>query len=507
MSEYDAIIGLEIHVQLKTKSKMFCSCDNSGEEQPPNTTICPICMGHPGTLPVVNKEAVLWGAKTALSLNCEIPVESKFDRKHYFYPDLPKGYQISQFDQPIGVKGKVNITREDGSTKEIRIHRLHLEEDAAKLIHSDKGSFVDYNRAGTPLMEIVTEPDISSPEEAKIFMQELRAIVRCLNVSDADMEKGHLRCDVNISLRPRDIEDQRLFPKTEIKNVNSFRAVERALKYEIARQTELWNKNDAPQITTTRGWNDSEQRTEDQRSKEDSADYHYFPEPDIPPLLFGYNINEQEKKHDVIDLRNIESSLPELPPQKRQRFMEEYGLSGADLNVILYDNELAGYLEQVISELRDWVSNSPKLDWDKDKSKLIQSATGWLSSKLLKLLTDKKTAIEQCKINPENFAELIKMLYQHEINSSVGQKTMQIMLETGGDPSNIVDDNNWRQVSDSSELLRAVRQAIKENPDPVADYRKGKENSLQFLLGQVMRISGGKANPQTVIEILKQELS
>lgn len=507
MAIYEPIIGLEVHVQLNTKSKMFCSCDNTGETQPPNTTVCPICMGHPGTLPVINKQAIEWGIMTALALDCEIPTISKFDRKHYFYPDLPKGYQISQFDQPIGVNGKVIATLEDGTEKNIRIHRLHLEEDAAKLTHSDKGSFVDFNRCGTPLIEIVTEPALRTPEEAKAYLQELRAIIRYLGVSEADMEKGHLRCDANISLRPVDADDPRLYPKTEIKNLNSFRAVERAIRYEISRQTDLWEKGTPPDETTTRGWNDSEQRTEEQRSKEDSADYRYFPEPDIPPLCFGYNLNEEDKEKGTLDVRELETRLPELPYKKRQRFVKQYNVETKDIKDIANDKNLAGYFEQIISELEDWSQNRADIDWDKDKGKLIKSSAGWLTSKMLKLLIDEEKNIEQTKIQPENFAELITILHTGEINSSIGQQVLEIMHKTGGDPSNIVNDNNWGQMNDTSELETMAKKIIDDNKGSVEDFKSGKENALQFLLGQVMKESHGKANPQTVIEILKKLLA
>lgn len=506
MAAYDVIIGLECHVQLNTKSKMFCRCRNTSDVLPPNTSVCPVCMGHPGTLPVTNQQAIEWGIKTALALGCEIPTVSKFDRKHYFYPDLPKGYQISQYDQPIGVNGKLIVTLEDGTTKEIGIHRLHLEEDAAKLLHSSEGSFVDYNRGGTPLMEIVSKPDIRSPEEAKAYLQELRAIVRYLGVSEADMEKGNLRCDVNISLRPRDLEDERFFPKTEIKNVNSFRAVERAIKYEIQRQTDLWHEGNPPAITTTRGWNDETQSTEEQRTKEEAADYRYFPDPDLPPLRFGYDISEEDKAAGIIDVRLIETKIPELPSKKRERFSKEFQLPAKDINAIIYDADLASYFEHVISELEAWAGDE-KMDWDAEKAKLIKSAAGWLNSKLLKLLETKEATIRDTKVNPENFAELIILLQKGTITSTVGQNVLEIMQETGGDPSNIVQDNNLAQVSDTGALEGIVKDVIAKNEKSVTDYKSGKQNALQYLLGQVMRESKGKANPQAVTELLKKHLS
>lgn len=499
MDKYEVIIGLETHVQLKTKSKMFCSCRNGGDELPPNTAVCPICMGHPGTLPVANRQAIEWGLKTGLALNCEIPEQSKFDRKHYFYPDLPKGYQISQYDQPVCINGKLTITLDDGTTKDIGIERLHLEEDAAKLTHSDQGSFVDYNRGGTPLMEIVSKPDIRSAEQAKAYMQELRAIVRALGVSDGDLEKGQMRCDVNISLRPTDWEDTRFSPKTEIKNVNSFRNVERAIKYEIARQTELWEEGNPPQITTTRGWNDTKQETEEQRTKEGAADYRYFPDPDLPPLRFGYGVSDEQAKAGVIDVQRLEAQLPELPGRKRARFASEYGLTLADAQIIAYDAELAGYFEHVVSELEAWAGDTKGIDWKKDKKKLVKSAAGWLNSKL--------KSIHDTKVTPENFAELITLLHTGAINSAVGQQVLEFMHTKGGDPSNIVQDLGLSQISDTGALQAIVDTVIAANAKSVADYKAGKEAALQFLLGQVMRQSKGKANPQTATELLKQSLA
>jgi aspartyl-tRNA(Asn)/glutamyl-tRNA(Gln) amidotransferase subunit B len=504
MANYEVIIGLETHVQMKTQSKMFCACRNATEELPPNTTVCPICMGHPGTLPVTNRQAIEWGIKMARAIGCEIPEQSKFDRKHYFYPDLPKGYQISQYDQPIGINGKLTVTLDDGTTKEIGIERLHLEEDAAKLLHSDQGTFVDYNRGGTPLMEIVSKPHIRSAEEAKAYMQEIRAIARYIGVSDADMEKGQLRCDVNISLRPTDWEDTRFSPKTEIKNVNSFRSVERAIKYEIARQTDLWEEGIPPQITTTRGWNDSKQCTEEQRTKEGAADYRYFPDPDIAPFRFSYGASADAQ---TIDVSALEAQIPELPAKKRERFVGEFGLTLAESNDLIYDQQLAGYFEQVISELQSWAGDTQGIDWEKDKSRLIKSAAGWLTSKLVKLLSDKGQTIKDTKATAENFAELMTMLQTNAINSPTGQKVLESMNEKGGDPSNIVADNNWGQISDTGELETMVKNVLAANEKSVADYKAGKQNALQYLLGQIMRESKGKANPQTVTEMLKKLLA
>ncbi|MCX6779268.1 MAG: Asp-tRNA(Asn)/Glu-tRNA(Gln) amidotransferase subunit GatB, partial [Candidatus Magasanikbacteria bacterium] len=376
--KYSPVIGLEIHIQLKTKSKMFCSCDNRGEYLPSNTTICPICTGQPGTLPVPNYQAIEWAVKTALVLNCKINHLSKFDRKHYFYPDLPKGYQISQFDLPVGEHGFIEIevpakekigdkdvekelhevSPESPDTvlpknKRIGITRLHLEEDAAKNVHGTTGTLVDFNRAGTPLVEIVSEPDMRSGTEAKIFLQEVQAIARFLHISEAEMEKGHLRCDVNVSLRP--VGETKFYPKTEIKNLNSFKAVERAVEYEIKRQTALWEKGDIPEKLTTRGWNDLEQKTEEQRVKEGAEDYRYFPEPDIPAL----QLEKIEKK--------VKLEIPEMPQKMRVRFVDEYGLSKSDAKILTQDTTWADFTENVFSEVWEWLTGLPELEGTEDE--------------------------------------------------------------------------------------------------------------------------------------------
>jgi len=496
----ETIIGLEIHIQLKTKSKMFCSCDNAGEEAPPNTTVCPICMGHPGVLPVANQQAIEWAVMSALALNCQIPNFSKFDRKNYFYPDLPKGYQISQYDKPIGINGSVIIETKNGQ-KEIRLTRLHLEEDAAKLLHSPDGkwSYVDFNRAGTPLMEIVTEPDIRMPEEAKIFMQELRLLMRHLEVSEADMEKGHLRCDANISLRP--IGQDKFFPKTEIKNLNSFRAVERALEYEIKRQTKLWEEGQAPEIQSTRGWNEVKQITEEQRTKEEAHDYRYFPEPDLPPLVFTPEWIEE-----------IKAKLPELPQKKRMRFTQMYEMNPADAKIITEDKNLADYTEKVISELKDWLSSLEEVEgtkeeiWQKNKKKLVKLVSGWLVNKLVALLYENNLTIKECKITPENFAELITMIYQNKVNSATAQTILALMFKTGIDPSHALEEKGLTQISDEGEIENIINKIIATNPLPVADYKKGKIQAIKFLVGQIMKETKGRTNPQLAEELLKKKL-
>ncbi|MBI2050868.1 MAG: Asp-tRNA(Asn)/Glu-tRNA(Gln) amidotransferase subunit GatB [Parcubacteria group bacterium] len=508
----EPVIGLEIHVQLKTKSKMFCGCSNEGENEAPNTTICPVCLGHPGTLPVPNKQAIEWAVLAALALGCEIPPHSKFDRKHYFYPDLPKGYQISQFDEPIGVKGSMSIVI-GGEERAIRIHRLHLEEDAAKLLHNEKGdSFVDYNRGGTPLMEIVTEADIRSPEEAGAFLRELRLIMRYLGVSDADMEKGHLRCDANVSLRPMHSknhpptpslvkEGEVLYPKTEIKNLNSFKAVERALVYEIKRQTAVWEETgNAPGEQGTRGWDEDSAKTVVQRGKEGSADYRYFPDPDIPELDF-----------DESWVARIKKGIPELPRDLRQRFVQEYGFSAADAKTFASDRALARFGEEVISELKVWLTlldpdQSSEEAWEQDKKKLARLVSSWLLSKLLGVLRTAGSSIADIKITPENMAELITLVHQSRVNAANAQVILSEMVKTGGDPTDILESKDLGAMGDSGALPGIVAGVVKNNPLQAAEYGSGKKAVFQYFVGQVMKEARGKADPVLAAKLLKKAL-
>ena len=494
MNKYETIIGLEIHLQLKTKSKMFCSCSNDGENLNVNTAICPICLGHPGTLPTINKEAVKQGLAMALAINCDINIKSKFDRKSYFYPDLPKGYQISQFDIPIAEEGYIIIDI-DGGEKRIRIERLHLEEDAAKNIHKKDRTLVDYNRGGTPLAEIVTKPDFRHPEETTEFLQEVRLIARYLGVSDADMEKGHLRCDANISLRP--VGDTKLYPKTEIKNLNSFKTIVKALKYEEKRQKDLWEKTSAPQVTATRGWNEEKGETIEHRVKESFADYRYFPEPDLPPLLIQEDILEE-----------VKSSIPELPHEKYHRFEKEYSLSKKDSKLLINKKVWSEYFEKVISELRAWIFKveKDKSNWDFSKKKLSKLTYSWITSELFSLLKNNFN-LEDLKITPENMSELIKLIYRKEINSSAGQTILKIIFEKGGDPSDIAEDLDLLQIEDSSQLEDLVIKVIISNPEQVEQYKDGKKTLLKFFVGKVMAESKGKGNPQEIEEILKEKLS
>lgn len=504
---YRPVIGLEIHVQLKTKTKMFCSCPNLTDEAEPNIAICPICTGQPGVLPVVNKLALEMGILAAQALNCKIAEKSKFDRKNYFYPDLPKGYQISQYDMPIATDGYLEIQIPKGRRElaRIGITRVHLEEDAAKSFHDKKGeTLVDYNRSSTPLIEIVTEPDFESPAEAKVFLQELRTIMRYLGISDADMEKGQLRCDANISLQKIDDDGkpvyETLFAKTEIKNLNSFKSVERALEYEIQRQTKLWEEDKPPRIQSTRGWNETEGVTEEQRVKEEEQDYRYFPEPDIPVMDLGEIILKSK------------ADLPELPHAKRQRFSEEYGFSSEAIKFLASDPAWADYAENVVSELKEWLASMPDVEgtaneiYEENKKKLAKLVGGWLSSKLQGVLTDKKIDIRDLKIEPENFAEFISLIYTNKISSTAAQKILAIMIEKGKDPSQIMEDEELGQMSDVKELEELVIDAVKNNPDQTSQYRAGKTALIQFFVGVVMKSTEGKADPNVVKVLLEKEL-
>ncbi len=504
---YEPIIGLEIHVQLKTKSKMFCASPNNPDAAEPNVNICAVCTGQPGSLPVANKEAIRKGIMVGLALNCEIPEYSKFDRKNYFYPDLPKGYQISQYDQPIAIHGQVQ-TGNHGQERTVRITRAHLEEDAGKLIHEGGVTLVDFNRAGVPLVEIVTEPDLRSPAEAKIFLQNLRNIVRYLGVSDADMEKGHLRCDANVSLRKAG--ETELPPyKVEIKNLNSFKAVEDGLNYEMLRQQEALEAGEKLK-NETRGWDEFGGLTVPQRSKEEAHDYRYFPEPDLPVLHF-------EKEY----IDKLRTELPELPAQKLARFMSEYGLSRQDAEVLISDKNLASYFEEVVSELQEW-ENQPngnlKVSVTSADSvaeafrppelrKFAKLASNWIAGDLQALLKTANINPQDSKVTAENLAELIKMIERGEVSVTAGKKVLQIMFERGGDPSNIAQDEGLGQVSDESAVLLAVEKVIQENPQAVADFKAGKKQASGFLVGQVMAAMKGKANPQVVNKILMKKLS
>lgn len=488
--KYTPVIGMEVHAELKTESKMFCSCKNGlGLEKEPNVHICPVCTAQPGTLPVPNRQAIESVQRVGLALHCALTLKSKFDRKNYFYPDLPKGYQISQYDEPLCGKGSIVI---EGRTMEIT--RIHLEEDTGKLSHPEGADYtlVDFNRAGVPLMELVTEPDFSTGKEARLFCQKLQQILRYLDVSDADMEKGQMRCEVNISLYPEGA-GRLSGTKVEIKNINSFRAVERAVEYEIERQTGVLESGEKV-IQETRGWDENKQATVSQRKKESAHDYRYFPEPDIPPLHFTEEYIEM-----------LRTSLPELPESKERRFQEEYGINGDDASVLVSDKDLAAYFEGVVMELQSKIRSKEILA---EENRAVKLAANYMISELRKHLIKSNETIKEIKIKPENFAELIGIVADGKINSSAAQTVLEEMYRGGdNDPSHIIERKNLAQVSDAGELDSMVDAVLAANQKSVDDYKAGKQNALQFLMGQVMKETGGKANPQMVIEILRKKLS
>jgi aspartyl-tRNA(Asn)/glutamyl-tRNA(Gln) amidotransferase subunit B len=489
---FQPVIGLEIHIELKTKSKMFCSCKNDPDERHPNVNVCPICTGQPGTLPVINEEAIKKVIKTGLALNCQIPEYSKFDRKNYFYPDLPKGYQISQLYEPLCVKGFL----ETGGQK-IRIREVHLEEDTGRLVHPEGKdySLVDFNRAGVPLMELATEPDIHSPKETRKFAEELHSIMHYLDVSDADMEKGQMRVEVNISLSEK---EGKLGTKVEIKNLNSFRSVERAAEYEIKRQTELLNEGKKV-IQETRGWNDNEGATVSQREKEEAHDYRYFPEPDLPILHLG-----------VPDyLNKIKTEIPELPQQRRERFKKEYGLPSSEIELFTRNKNLGEYYEKIVSELMNWLKDIEMKKEVKEAEflKLAKLGSNYIITDLQGLLKDASVSGEDFLITPENFAEFVILIYEDEISSKIAKIVLEEMFKTGADPSHIIEEKELIQIFDEAEINKIVAEVILRNQKVVEDYKSGKANALQFLVGQVMAASKGKANPKAVNEIIKKMLT
>ncbi|MFO0705125.1 MAG: Asp-tRNA(Asn)/Glu-tRNA(Gln) amidotransferase subunit GatB [Candidatus Andersenbacteria bacterium] len=490
------LIGLEIHTQLATKTKMFCSCATVTDAAEPNTSICPVCLGLPGSLPVPNRTALEMAMRVGLGIGGKIATFSKFDRKNYFYPDLPKGYQISQYDQPIVQGGSLEITVGDTKPKKVRMIRVHLEEDAAKSTHTaDKQhSLIDFNRAGTPLIESVTEPDLSTPQEAKAFVAAYRSILRYLRVSQADMEKGQLRCDANINVIA---DDGRKTPITEIKNMNSLRSIERALTYEIERHSAaLQEGREKELIKETRGWVEAKGETVSQRSKEIAADYRYFPEPDIPPL--------QPSKEQIAQLK---TTIPELPQARTKRFVKEYKLPEAAARQLVSDAAYAEYFEQVISELQAWFSSAGQKVTKKEQARLYAGAANWILVELTKHLNKAALPMSAVRITPENFAEFLTIVYQGKINSSAAQTVLADMFLNGSDPSTVIEDRNLAQVSDTTVLDAAVEKVIAANPKPVADVMAGKTKALQFLVGMVMKQTKGKANPGVVQELLKKRIS
>ncbi len=479
---YETVIGLETHVQLATKSKIFCGCSTKfGSE--PNINTCPVCLGLPGSLPVLNQEALWLGIKVGLAINAKISARIKFDRKNYFYPDLPKAYQISQFDMPVCSSGELVIEMKSGkdaklTSKRIGITRAHLEEDAGKLLHEDvkDGSWVDYNRAGVPLLEIVSEPDLRTPEEAYAYLTMLKAILIYLGVSDCNMEEGSLRCDANVSIRKPG--ESKFGTKVEIKNLNSFKGVQKSLEYEVKRQAEALESGEKI-IQETRLWNEGKGQTFPMRSKEHAHDYRYFPEPDLVPFVV---------KQPKID--EIRKSLPELPQARIKRFRETYGLPEYDSLVLVDEKPLADYFETCVSE--------------KVSAKLVSN---WLLTELLGALNERKIPFEQNPIDPKKMAGLIRLMEDNTISGKIAKDVLPLMIDEKKSAEQIVKEKDWVQVTDLGLIEKAIDQAIMANPAVVEQYKSGKKQSLGFLVGQVMKQTQGKANPKIVNELLERKLS
>jgi len=473
---YETVIGLEVHAQLLTKSKMFCGCSADYASAPPNTYVCPICLGMPGTLPTANEKAVEHTLMTALALNCAIPETTGFDRKNYFYPDLMKGYQISQHDLPIGKRGWLAI-ESCGARKKISISDVHLEEDVAKLLHRRDCSLIDVNRSGVPLMEIVSEPDMRSSEEARTYLVELRHILRYLGVSTGNMEEGSFRCDANISMRSTD--GAKSFPKAEVKNMNSFKSVYQALEYESRRQRAVLEA-EGKLVQETRGWIEETGITVTQRIKEGVDDYRYFPEPDLPPLIF-----------DPAWIAEIRARLPELPAVRKDRFVTQYGLSLYDADILTDSRAMADYFESCLKLV------------DPGRAKTVSN---WLLGDFSRLLNATNTEVENVRISPQHLAEMLDLVEDGTISGPAAKAVFEEMFHTGKRAGQITSERKLSQISDAGEIREVIRQVLAGNTGAVADYAAGKEQALTFIIGQVMKATRGRANPGVVREIITQEL-
>ena len=477
-TNYETIIGLEVHLQLNTKSKLFCGCSTKfGEE--PNANTCPVCLGMPGTLPVINERAVEYALMACRATDCKINQYNKFDRKNYYYPDLPKGYQISQFDLPVGFDGAVTIETENGY-KDIGLTRIHLEEDAGKLIHAGSvadsdHSLVDFNRGGVPLIEIVSEPDLRTPAEAKSYLEALKQIMLYLDISDCNMEEGSLRCDANVSIRPEGQEE--FGTKTELKNMNSFKAVEKALTYEVKRQKSVLNEGNVV-IQETRTWDDELGKTISMRGKEEAHDYRYFPDPDLVPL---------EVDNDWIN--ELKEDLPELPYKRKQRFVEEYDLPEYDAEVLTDTRALADFFEAGVKEFSE-----PK------------TVSNWVMGEFLRLLKEEETVIKECEVSGKSLGKLLKLMDDGTISNKIAKEVFEEMFKTGKGAEEIVEDKGLKQISDEDKLEEIVENIIEENPDAVEDIRNGKDKAIGFLVGQVMKETRGKANPQMVNQMFRDKI-
>ena len=478
MTRYEAVIGIEIHVELETKTKIFChtTTEFGGD---PNTHVCPVCLGLPGVLPVLNRQVVAYAIKAGLALNCEIAEYSKFDRKNYYYPDLPKNYQISQYDLPICKNGHLEITTSQGK-KRIGITRIHMEEDAGKLVHqgnitTSPYSLVDYNRTGVPLIEIVSEPDMRSAEEARAYAEKLRSIIQYAGVSDCRMEEGSLRCDVNVSVRPVGTEE--FGTRTEIKNMNSFRSIQRATEYEIERQIEVL-EDGGRIVLETRTWDENKGVTVSMRTKEEAQDYRYFPDPDLVPLVIDRGWVEE-----------IRNSLPEMPEQRVARYVEN-GLTEYEAGVLTVSKETSDYFEECLK-----TCPNPKM------------VSNWIMGDLSRLLNSVNIEISDCKVRPEQLAAMLKMIEDGTISGKIAKTVFEEMFETGKDPEVVVKEKGLVQISDESAIAAVVDEVIAANPRSVEDFRNGKDKAIGFLVGQIMKATKGKANPQLVNKLLKDKLS
>lgn len=477
--KYEAVIGLEVHTELQTTTKIFCSCRTSFGADP-NTNVCPVCLGLPGVLPVLNKKVLEYAVRAGLALNCEISRFSKFDRKNYYYPDLPKNFQTSQFDLPICEHGYLDV-EVDGEKRRIRITRAHMEEDAGKLVHHGTSitdsdySLVDYNRTGTPLLEIVSEPDMRSAKEAVAYMEKMRAILQYVGISDCRMEEGSLRCDANVSVRP--VGQKELGTKTEIKNINSFKGVERAIEYEAMRQAELL-EDGGKVVQETRTWDEKEGVTKSMRTKEEANDYRYFPEPDLVP----FTVSDEY-------IENIRKSLPELPDARKERYMKEFGLSSEDAVFMTNDKATADYFEAAVAAGAD-----PK------------AAVNWLMGEFASQLSNDGIEIDKAPVSAENLAALLKLISKGTISGKIAKKVFATMWKEGGNPDDIVKAQGLVQISDTAELSKLVDEVVGNNPKAVEDYKAGKKKAVGALVGQIMKATKGKANPRVINELLNKKL-
>jgi len=471
--KYEKVIGLEVHAELSTETKIFCSCKNEfGSDQ--NTNVCPVCLSMPGMLPVLNRKVVEYGVRAGIALGCDIPNFSKMDRKNYTYPDLSKSYQISQFEFPLCKRGCVEIDV-DGQTRKIGITRIHIEEDAGKLLHQSGYSRVDYNRGGVPLIEIVTEPDLRSAEEVKVFLESIKANLEFIGVSDCKMQEGSLRCDVNISVRP---ESQKEFgTRAELKNLNSFSAIFRAIDYESNRQIDVLESGEKV-MQETRRWDDTQGKSYPMRDKEEAHDYRYFPDPDLVPIYLEDN-----------EIQDIRDSMPELPAAKKQRYIGEFSLSDYDASILTNSKFTAEYFEQCVLQYPN-----PK------------AVCNYIMVDLLKMLNESGMEASQIPVPAGDLCGLLKLLEDGVVNSSVGKQVFEEMFKTGKPPEQIVEEKGLKQIDDTDAIHELVLRIIRDNPKPAADYRSGNAKAMTFFVGQVMKATNGKANPKTVNELVKKEL-